>query len=139
MKQNYKIEVESIFTSDKKVLTEIENILKSIQKKIPFGKDKFHNMLVATTEAVINAIQHGNKYNPKKKVKLSILVLNNVMQIVVEDEGEGFDPSLVQDPRTPENILKDHGRGILIIKELADSTTITTSKAGTIVKMEFKI
>ncbi|MCX7908312.1 MAG: ATP-binding protein [Ignavibacteria bacterium] len=139
MKKKEKIEIIREFTSDRKLISELEEILTSIQLKFPFGKDKFHNILVATTEAVINAIQHGNKNDPQKKVTVKIIAENKTIQILVEDEGEGFDPSTLQDPRTPENILKERGRGIFIIKELSDSTSIVTGKSGTVVKMEFKI
>lgn len=139
MSKGEKLEFKRIFNTDKKILSEIESIILQIQNEFPMGKDKFHNIIVATTEAVINAIQHGNKNDPTKKVKLTITANKDAVFIVVEDEGEGFDPSKLEDPRTPENILKERGRGIFIIKQLADSTTITTGKNGTIVKMTFKI
>ncbi len=139
MSEGVKIEVEKKFSSDKKVISEIENLLKSIQKKIPFDSNKFHNILVASTEAVINAIQHGNRYNPNKKVVFKVIAEPNKIIVSVADEGEGFDPSTLEDPRTPENILKERGRGIFIIKELSDKTSITTSRYGTIISMEFNI
>ncbi|MFN3781934.1 MAG: ATP-binding protein [Candidatus Kapaibacteriota bacterium] len=139
MNRRVKLEVEKEFTSDKKVITEIENLLKSIQKEVPFDSNKFHNILVASTEAVMNAIQHGNRYNPRKKVIFKVIAETNKIIVSVADEGEGFDPSTLEDPRTPENILKERGRGIFIIKELSDKTSITTSRNGTIIRMEFKI
>lgn len=139
MSEKNKLEFTRIFETDKRILSEIESIIIQIQKQFPIEKDKFHNILVATTEAIINAIQHGNKNNPDKKVKLTITANKKAILVIVEDEGEGFDPSKLEDPRTPENILKERGRGIFIIKQLADSTTITTSKSGTTVKMTFKI
>jgi serine/threonine-protein kinase RsbW len=127
------------FTSDKKILTEIEAILNRINNHIPLEKGKFHDILVATTEAVINAIQHGNKFDPNKKVTLNITASKNKIQVIVQDEGSGFDPSTIEDPRTPENILKERGRGIFLIRQLSDSVTITTSSKGTIVEMIFII
>ncbi|MFN3306677.1 MAG: ATP-binding protein [Candidatus Kapaibacteriota bacterium] len=139
MNRRVKLEVQKEFTSDKKVITEIENLLKSIQKEVPFDSKKFHNILVASTEAVMNAIQHGNRYNPRKKVVFKVIAETNKIIVSVADEGEGFDPSTLEDPRTPENILKERGRGIFIIRELSDKTSITTSKNGTIIRMEFNI
>lgn len=134
-----KVEIVKSFKSDKKILTEIESILKTIQKQFPFGNEKFHNMLIATTEAIINAIQHGNRLDPSKQVTLKITASKNVIQITVQDEGEGFDPSTIQDPRTPENLLKERGRGIFLIRELSNSTKIITGKNGTTVIMDFFI
>ncbi|ROL59112.1 ATP-binding protein [Bacteroidetes/Chlorobi group bacterium MS-B_bin-24] len=127
------------FTSDKKILAEIEAILNRINNHITLKKGKFHDILVATTEAVINAIQHGNKFDPNKKVTLNITASKNKIQVIVQDEGSGFDPSTIEDPRTPENILKERGRGIFLIRQLSDSVTITTSSKGTIVEMIFII
>ncbi|MGB9770593.1 MAG: ATP-binding protein [Candidatus Kapaibacteriota bacterium] len=134
---NNTIEIVKTFKTDKKILTEIESILKSIQFQFPFGDDKFHNMLIATTEAIINAIQHGNKYDPSKQVTLKIFGRKDLVQIIVQDEGEGFDPTIIPDPRTPDNLLKERGRGIFLIRELSNSTKIITGKSGTTVIMEF--
>ncbi len=127
------------FNSDKKILSEIESILEKIKLKIPIGNDKFHDIIVATTEAIINAIQHGNQFDPSKKVKLSVSASSGHIQVIVQDEGTGFDPSTIEDPRTPENILKERGRGIFLIRQLSDSVNITTSNKGTIVEMNFYI
>lgn len=125
------------FNSDKKILSEIESIFDKIKLKIPIGNDKLNNIIVATTEAVINAIQHGNKFDPSKKVKLRVSASSENIQVVVQDEGTGFDPSTVEDPRSPENLLKERGRGIFLIRQLSDSVNITTSTKGTIVEMNF--
>ncbi|MEJ5285737.1 MAG: Serine-protein kinase RsbW [Candidatus Kapaibacterium sp.] len=133
------IEITKNFKTDKKILAEIETILKSIQKQFPFGDDKFHNILIATTEALINAIQHGNKFDPNKQVTLKITGNKELVQVVVQDEGEGFDPSTIPDPRSPDNILKERGRGIFLIRELSNSAQIITGKTGTTVIMNFYI
>lgn len=139
MSKDIKFEVVKKFTTDKKIIPEIENLLKSVQNKVPFDNYKFHNILVASTEAVINAIQHGNRYNPNKNVILKIIAKSDKIIVSVADEGEGFDPSTLEDPRTPENILKERGRGIFIIKELSDKTSIVTTQQGTTIIMEFII
>lgn len=125
------------FNSDKKILSEIESIFDKIKLKIPIGNDKLHNIIVATTEAVINAIQHGNKFDQSKKVKLRVSASSENIQVIVQDKGTGFDPSTIEDPRSPENLLKERGRGIFLIRQLSDSVNITTSTKGTIVEMNF--
>lgn len=132
-------EVERTFTSDKKILSEIEQTLKAFQDVFYFDNEKFYEILVSITEAVINAIQHGNKNNPKKKVFLKIRGESDKLTVEVLDEGEGFDLSSIQDPRTPENILKERGRGIFIIHSFADSVQLESGKTGTKVIMTFKI
>mgnify|MGYP001120378839 CR=1 FL=1 len=127
------------FTTDKRILGEIETILKKLHKHIPLDKGKLHDILVATTEAVINAIQHGHKFDPTKKVTLRVSASKTKIQVVVQDEGGGFNPDVIEDPRKPENLLKERGRGIFLIRQLSDSVKITTSSKGTIVEMNFKI
>lgn len=139
MEQKERIVLNQIFTSDKKILTEIEGLLKIVQNTFGFNKEKFYEILVAITEAVINAIQHGNKNDPSKKVVLNIFAEKGKMTVEIQDEGKGFDASLIQDPRTPENIIKERGRGIFLIRTFADSVHIETGKDGTKVTMTFRI
>jgi serine/threonine-protein kinase RsbW len=134
-----KITVKKEFNSDRKILSELEGIFQQIQNSFPLSHEKFHNILVATTEAVINAIQHGNKFDLNKKVLLSVEAFDKKIIIVVQDEGKGFDPSSIEDPRTPENLLKERGRGIFIIRQLANSVSIRSGENGTVIEMRFNI
>lgn len=138
MEEN-RIVVRKEFNSDRKILPELEGIFRQIQNLFQLSHEKFHNILVATTEAVINAIQHGNKFNLNKKVFFSVEAFDKKIIVVVQDEGKGFDPSNVEDPRTPENLLKERGRGIFIIRQLADSVSISSGESGTVVEMIFNI
>jgi len=96
-------------------------------------------MLIAVTEAVNNAIIHGNKCNPQKEVIISIEGKTEEIIITIKDHGGGFDPSMVADPRQPENLLKEHGRGIFLMKEISDQLSFRSNKSGTIVILNFKI
>lgn len=137
--EDNRIIVKKEFNSDRKILSELESIFRQIQNIFQFSQETFHNILVATTEAVINAIQHGNEFNLNKKVFFSVEAFDKKVIIVVQDEGKGFDPSKVEDPRTPENLLKERGRGIFIIRQLANSVSITSGENGTVVEMIFDI
>lgn len=139
MGEKDKIVLRKVFTSDKYILRELEELLERIKNSFQIDKEKFYEILIATTEAVINAIQHGNKGDPNKRVFLNISSQKNKINVEVADEGEGFNPLIIQDPRTPENITKEHGRGIFIIRSFADAVHIKTGKTGTKVKMIFKI
>jgi len=75
------------------------------------------------TEAVTNAIEHGNVLDEEKKVIGDLKIDNERVQITVEDEGEGFEPSEVKDPTNAENLLMDGGRGIFFIEQMADEVS----------------
>lgn len=123
----------------------IESELSELQKVEVFIKEKFsecglpqkyfNKVLLCVSEAVINAIKHGNKSNIHKKVCISIRCTDTEVQIQVEDEGEGFDIVKVEDPTLVENIRKESGRGIYIIKKLTDN--LEYNKKGN--KVKFKL
>ncbi len=86
-----------------------------------FNDDDRDNMAIALTEVVANAIYHGNRGNPDKSVIIIFLVRPGFITIEITDEGGGFNPLTIADPRQPENLLKDSGRGIFIVRALMDS------------------
>ncbi|MGC8654286.1 MAG: ATP-binding protein [Candidatus Kryptoniota bacterium] len=128
------------FKSNSKELKDIERSLKTIFRKTGLSKVQIHDILVSTTEAISNAIQHGNKNNPDKTVGITVDSNTNTVTVTVEDEGEGFEPSQVPNPVLPENLLKPSGRGIHIMKSLMDSVDFEFTPHGTktILKMHIK-
>jgi serine/threonine-protein kinase RsbW len=78
---------------------------------------------LALGEALLNAIEHGNGGDPAKQVRVSYLVLQGVVLAEVEDEGPGFDPAQVPDPRDPENLEQPSGRGLFLMRHYMDSVT----------------
>jgi serine/threonine-protein kinase RsbW len=92
--------------------------------------------MVASLEAVNNAITHGNKANPQKLVDVEIEFDNDEIRITVSDEGEGFKPDKIPDPTLPENIEELSGRGVFLMTKLADS--IKFNEKGNSVTMSFK-
>ena len=133
------IKLSKTLKSERKAIKEIEPLMFDLRKKIHMRDDKFYNMLIAVTEAVNNAIIHGNKCNPQKEVIISIEGKTEEIIITIKDHGGGFDPSMVADPRQPENLLKEHGRGIFLMKEISDQLSFRSNKSGTIVILNFKI
>jgi serine/threonine-protein kinase RsbW len=86
---------------------------------------------MALREALANAIKHGNKLNPEKRVFVTIqLEEGQELRMIVEDEGEGFDPGRLSDPRSPENLLKDSGRGVFYIRHFMDEVSFDRSASG---------
>lgn len=75
---------------------------------------------VALCEALANAIVYGNKLDPTKRVDVSVQVDDTVVRVCVEDQGDGFDPAVVPDPTDPGRIEAVDGRGLFLIRQLAD-------------------
>ena len=133
----YEIKISEEYESTKKSLQNIEPLLNKIKEQIPIHLEKYYKILIAVSEAVNNAIIHGNKLDRNKKVKIDIKANKEKIEILVEDEGTGFDVDSLADPRTPENIMKENGRGVLLIKELSDISKFNKSGNGYSVFMVF--
>jgi serine/threonine-protein kinase RsbW len=121
----------------------VENI-RVVESFIDNSKDTFHieddiygNIMVAVTEAVNNAIRHGNKFDKDRNVYLSLFVDKDRVKFEVEDEGEGFDYTDLLDPTAPENLENPGGRGIFLIRHLADEVEFT--KDGRNVQLTFML
>jgi serine/threonine-protein kinase RsbW len=78
------------------------------------------DLSIALSEAIINAIKHGNESDPAKLVRISADVSDDEARFTVEDEGAGFDVRKVPHPRDPDNLLKTSGRGVLLIQSIMD-------------------
>ena len=98
----------------------VESFIDNVKEQYEINDDIYGNILIAITEAVNNAILHGNQGNPKKNVELTMQLLDESVRFVVKDEGIGFDHHHIPDPVAPENLDKIGGRGIFLIKHLAD-------------------
>jgi serine/threonine-protein kinase RsbW len=114
----------------------IENAIDEMTGAIGVNQDNYGKILVATLEAVNNAIVHGNKSVSHKLVDVEIEFEENQIKITVTDDGEGFDPKRIPDPTMPENIEELSGRGVFLMTKLADS--IAFNDKGNSVTMYFK-
>lgn len=124
-------------TSQLESLTKIEQCIDELREQYVISEDEYGNILIAITEAVNNAITHGNGLNPDKKVCLKVGGSSEEVCFVIEDEGIGFDYNNVPDPTLPENIEKLNGRGIFLMKTLADE--VTFEKNGSKILLKFTI
>lgn len=118
-------------------LSAVEKIVEDVKNKFKVNEDSYGNMLVALTEAVSNAIYHGNQLNPKKKINLSYQFSDGSLSFTIVDEGTGFDYYNLPDPTAPENLEKECGRGIFLMKHLSDQ--VIFSENGRVVELYFKI
>ncbi|MBV6477841.1 MAG: Serine-protein kinase RsbW [Ignavibacteria bacterium] len=120
-----------ILKSSRNEISKFEELLQKVNAEFGMSQEKFINLQIACSEALINAIVHGNKEQNGKQVYTEILHDYVLMCIRIKDEGEGFDLNSVPDPTSSDNILKEHGRGIYIIKSLVDEFECNSSKNGT--------
>lgn len=118
-------------------ITQLEALIEEIADKHNVAEDTFANMMTCLNEAAINAIMHGNKLDVSKKVIVNAEVEPKRIIWTVTDEGEGFDYDHLADPTAPENLENLTGRGVFIIKHLADQCIFNT--AGNEIELHFKI
>src|SRR5688572_12742605 len=114
-------------SSNTQSLRLVERLIEDVCQIYNVNEDCYGNMLIAVTEAVNNAIHHGNKGNPEKTVKIGFESINNKLVFSVVDEGPGFDYIGLPDPTDPANIDKPSGRGVFLMKHLADSIEFETN------------
>jgi len=98
----------------------VESFIDNSREEFKISDDLYGNILIAITEAVNNAIQHGNGYDKDKLVRLTCASGPTEISFKIEDEGTGFDYNILPDPTSSENLLKPDGRGIFLMKHLCD-------------------
>ncbi|MBI4810279.1 MAG: ATP-binding protein [Ignavibacteriales bacterium] len=127
------------FMSDPKHVLDVEIFLEKINKKLNLGEAQFNKLLVATTEAVNNSIIHGNQRDPEKKVTLTCELTDRTLIVVVQDEGSGVDPNTLPDPLAAENLLRENGRGVFLMRSLMDEIKFERFQNGAAVIMIMKL
>ena len=117
----------------------VESFIDNANELFSFSEDLYGNIMVSVTEAVNNAILHGNESDNKKNVTLSLLLIDEEksLKFIVKDEGNGFDHENLPDPTAPENLEKDGGRGIFLMTALCDE--INFEDNGQTVELIFNI
>jgi serine/threonine-protein kinase RsbW len=113
----------------------IESFIDNAKERFHLEDDIYGNIMIAVTEAVNNAIKHGNGGDSTKNVSLSLVLNESLLKFIVSDEGKGFDFHTLPDPTSPENLEKLGGRGIFLMKHLADE--VDFKKDGSIVELSF--
>ena len=124
---NFSLEIES----NPNNLITVEEFVNYFSKELNLDESKLSGLLLAVTEAVTNAIIHANKCDETKKVQMNVTKDGNKLIITIKDEGKGFDPSKVPDPTEPENLLKDSGRGLYLMKIYTDELKYNLTSTGT--------
>src|SRR5579863_6607806 len=112
-----------------------ENTATRIAVEAGFGEDEVMQISMAVREAAVNAVLHGNAYDPGKKVELEFTRTGQDLIITIRDQGKGLDPAAIPDPLAPENLMKTSGRGIFLIRSFMDEVNIHPSPTGTEIKL----
>lgn len=113
---NISIEIPSLIEN----IRIVESFIDNAKDKYELTDDVYGNIMIAVIESVNNAILHGNQTNKQKNVRLSANLLEGEIIFSVSDQGSGFDYKNLPDPTAPENVEKIGGRGIFLMRNLAD-------------------
>ncbi len=130
---------ELIIPSDPTNVQRIEDFLHKATKHVHLDEVHFHKLLVAATEAVNNAIIHGNGADPAKSVLVSCTLTKHYMFLSIRDEGKGFNPETIPNPLHEENLLKESGRGVFLMRTLMDEVEFHLVDGGCEVLMSMYI
>ena len=129
---------ELVINADPKNIAKVENFIDLLQQKNNISDDVFDNILISVTEAVNNSIIHGSKSDASKEVKVKYDILDGKKIVFyITDSGPGFNFSNLPDPTAPENIDSPCGRGVFLMKHLAD--LVIFSNNGNTVELHFKL
>ena len=128
--------VQALLDSNLESVERAEEMVLGIARRLGFDKNDLHRILVAVRESLVNAVVHGNRYNANKKVHLSVVASCGELTIRVADEGDGFDVSALPDPLAAENLMRQSGRGILLMRAFVDEFEIRRgAERGTEIRM----
>jgi serine/threonine-protein kinase RsbW len=111
-------------------LEEVRKLVAKASRALGLDHEMAHWIELSVNESAINAIQHGNQLDESKEVFVRIACDGDAIEVVVEDEGSGFELADIPDPTDLENLLKPGGRGILIIQSYMDSVEVTERPGG---------
>lgn len=118
-------------------LREIEKIIDEIASDYNLNTEIYGNVLIASLEAVNNAIMHGNKQDDKKEVAVGFEFGKDKLKVKVKDQGTGFDYENIPDPTAPENLENINGRGIFLMQKLSDKINFFDN--GAVVELIFNL
>jgi len=117
--------------SNPSLLPELEEYVVNVAVANNIDEEKINNLALAFSEAASNAVLHGNKNDHTKKVTIVITINDDFFKVSIKDQGSGFNLETVPDPTKPENILKESGRGIHIMKSFLDDLEYSFTPDGT--------
>ena len=128
--------IEQTFDSTLESVDAGEEIVLKEAQDLGFDEDDQHKIGIAVRECLVNAVIHGNRYNVRKKVHLTVSRSPGRLEVRIGDEGEHFDMSQLPDPLADENLLRHSGRGLLLMQAFMDEFQVRPREPnGTEVKL----
>ena len=123
--------------SDPENIAHVEPLVGKVVEKFNLSADQHDNILLSLTEAVVNAMVHGNRNDQSKNVRISLHKNKSSLAFRVSDEGKGFDLQKLPDPTSPDRIEECGGRGVFLMRQLSDNCRF--SNGGRTVEMRWKL
>jgi serine/threonine-protein kinase RsbW len=112
-------------------VNKVEETAEQMAKKAGIDEDEVFRVAMAVREAAVNAVLHGNSYDPDKRITASFENTGEALVIRIADQGKGLDPDTLPDPLAPENLLRGSGRGIFLIRSFMDEVHFKQLHPGT--------
>jgi len=106
--------------SDPSCICEVEHFVQRLVTRLKIDPNLYPNILISLTEAVNNAMQHGNRFDDRKKILVSYRQQPHMIRLIISDEGSGFDPFTIPDPTSVDRVEEEGGRGVYLMKQLTD-------------------
>lgn len=126
-----------VLQSNDESLVKLTNLLDNLLETVRVPSDMYTNIVVSLMEAVKNAIIHGNKSDENSTILIDYTVTSKYLEFQVSDAGEGFDETKIPNPTTLENIEKEGGRGVFLMKKLASECEY--NEKGNVVRLRFDL
>ena len=120
-----------VLASKPEAVEEIEKLAADAATLAGFNQEEQDSLAIAVTEMANNAVIHGNKRDLNKKVHVTVEVVDTEVRMTIRDEGRGFNPDSLSNPLDPENLLRESGRGVFIVRSLMDELSYDFSHGGT--------
>ena len=123
--------IEQVLDSTLESVDQAERLTLEVARESGFGEEDLDRIGMSVRECMVNAVVHGNRYNAKKKVRLSLSRTPERLTIRIADQGEGFDPDAVPDPVATDNLFRQSGRGVFLMKTFMDDLQVRRLESGT--------
>ncbi len=120
-------------------VAQVEEQAEKFIQSLGVNEDEIFPLVMGIREAAVNAVLHGNGYDPEKSVVITLEHLADSLIITIADQGDGFDPESLSDPREEENLLRGTGRGIFLIRSFFDEVNFRQLHPGTEIRLVKKL
>ena len=131
------IEETLVLESEMNSISQVEKRIDAQAQMLNIDDEVYGKYMLSVVECVNNAIVHGNKMDKNKKVTMHYHISNTKIEVTVSDEGDGFDPDSLPDPTAEENLERDCGRGIFLMRHLSDELEFANN--GRTITMKFNL